>query len=78
MALYLISNKFGWVESPVVYEDIRKCDTVIAEFHSDLFYTAEENFDRFADYVKSQEGRPFSHYSAQQLKELHTMWLESL
>lgn len=72
--LYLVENSGGWIESPICQEDLRKGDKVIAEFGSNLFYTDEEQFELFAEFVRQQEGMPFCHYNAKQLKELHAMW----
>lgn len=76
--LYLVQNRAGCVEPPMYYDDIRKGDKVIAEFVTDGYHTDEENFFRFTVFVKSQEGRLWTSYNAEQLKELYDMWRESL
>lgn len=76
--LYLVENSGGWIESPIAAKELRKTDKVIAEFNSDMFYTAEEQFDRFNEYVREQTGKVYCEHSAAQLKELHKMWQETL
>lgn len=76
--LYLVENRCGWIESPIVPSDLKKGDKIIAVFNNDLFYTDEEQFERFADFVYQQEGKHFHSYTVTKLKELHKMWLETL
>jgi len=55
MKLYLVENFRGQIIGPLTYEQFKVGEKVVGDFSTDGFYTAEEVFWQFEEFVKAKE-----------------------